>query len=52
MREDYNIVIVTFARRVPLYGIWEYFLVLGEASPPYLQRVYPGTKRAARLYET
>ena len=46
MREDYNIVIVTFARRVPPYGIWEYFLALSEISPLYLQRSYPGHKES------
>lgn len=43
MREDYNIVIATFARRVPPYGIWEYFFALG-GSLPYLQRAYPRHK--------
>ena len=52
MREDYNIVIVTFARRVPLYGIWEYFLVLGGPLPPACSGSVPGTKRAARLCKT
>ena len=47
MREDYNIVIVTFAGRAP-YGIREYFLVLSEISPLYLQRAYPGHKESRR----
>lgn len=45
MREDYNIVIVTLARRAP-YGIREYFLVLSGISPLYLQRAYPGHKES------
>ena len=45
MREDYNIVIVTFARKAQ-YGIWEYFLALSEISPLYLQRVYLGHKES------
>lgn len=36
-----------FARRVPPYGIWEYFFALeGPPSPPYLQRAYPERKES------